>query len=118
MAVCLHADGSYELVGRECSPTAAIIDSQSVKTAEKEGPKFQQGLREIYGQISIEIAWRSGVGKLVVLPKRWIIERTIAWPGRCRRLAKKREQSSRNGLAFLQRASTRLMLRKPNPIIV
>ena len=28
-----------ELAGRECSPTAAIIDSQSVKIAEKGGPR-------------------------------------------------------------------------------
>jgi transposase len=48
----------------------------------------------------------------VRLPKRWIVERTIAWLNRCRRLAKDWENLNRNGLAFLKLASIRLMLRK------
>ena len=48
----------------------------------------------------------------VVLPKRWIVERTIAWLNRCRRLAKDRENLNRNALAFLHLASIRFMLRK------
>jgi transposase len=47
-----------------------------------------------------------------VLPKRWIVERTIAWLNRCRRLAKDWEILNRKGLAFLRLASIRLMLRK------
>ena len=48
----------------------------------------------------------------VVLPKRWIVERTLAWLGRCRRLAKDWECLNRKALAFLRLASIRLMLRK------
>ena len=48
----------------------------------------------------------------VVLPQRWIVERTIAWLNRCRRLAKDWENLNRKGLAFLRLASIRLMLRK------
>jgi transposase len=52
-----------------------------------------------------------------VLPKRWIIERTIAWLTRCRRLAKDWENLNRKALAFLRLASIRFMLRKLcNPI--
>ncbi len=46
------------------------------------------------------------------LPRRWVFERTFAWLGRCRRLAKDWECLNRNGLAFLRWASLRLMLRK------
>ena len=46
------------------------------------------------------------------LPKRWIVERTIAWLNRCRRLAKDWENLNRNALAFLKLASIRLMLTK------
>jgi transposase len=46
------------------------------------------------------------------LPKRWIVERTIAWLNRCRRLAKDWENLNRSALAFLKLASIRLMLRK------
>jgi len=48
----------------------------------------------------------------VVLPRRWIVERTIAWLNRCRRLAKDWENLNRKGLAFLRLASIRLMLRR------
>jgi transposase len=47
-----------------------------------------------------------------VLPRRWIVERTIAWLNRCRRLAKDWENLNRKALAFLPVASIRLMLRK------
>jgi len=40
-----------------------------------------------------------------VLPKRWIVERTIAWLNRCRRLAKDWENLNRKGLAFLRLAA-------------
>ena len=76
------------------------------------GPKFQQGLTEVCGQINVEIVKRSDAGKFVVLPKRWIVERTIGWLNRCRRLAKNWGCPSRNGLAFLRWASIRLMVRK------
>ena len=48
----------------------------------------------------------------VVLPQRWIVERTIGWLNRCRRLAKDWENLNHNALAFLRLASIRLMLRK------
>jgi transposase len=48
----------------------------------------------------------------VVLPKRWIVERTIAWLNRCRRLAKDFENLNRNARAFLCLASIRLVLRR------
>ena len=46
----------------------------------------------------------------VALPKRWIVERTFAWLGRCRRLAKDWECLNHKALAFLRLASIRLML--------
>ena len=173
---------------REASPTAAIIDSQSVKSAEKgglasirmammrarrsrarsaivlvdtlglllhaivhpadiqdrdggilllatlfgmypflkklfadagyQGPQFQKALAKILPHLEAEIVRRSDhVKGFAVLPKRWIVERTIAWLNRCRRLAKDWENLNRKGLAFLRLASIRLMLRKLcNPV--
>ena len=77
-----------------------------------QGAKFQQGMKRVCEQVNVEIVKRSDVGKFVVLPKRWIVERTIAWLNRCRRLAKDWECLNRNGLAFLRWASVRLMVRK------
>ena len=83
-----------------------------------QGPKFQNALAKILPRIETEIVKRSDQAKqFVVLPKRWIVERTIAWLNRCRRLAKDWENLNRKGLAFLRLASIRLMLRKLcNPV--
>lgn len=172
-----------ELAGREASPTVGIIDSQSVKSAEKggaridppgydagkkikgkkrhilvdtqgllmqaivhaadvqdrdggallmaslfglypfllklfadggyQGPQFQSELRKALTQVEVEVVKRSHQAKgFVVLPKRWIVERTFAWLNRCRRLAKDWENLSDRALAFLHLASIRLMVRK------
>jgi transposase len=51
---------------------------------------------------------RAQQGTRFAAVKRWIVERTIAWLNRCRRLA----DLNRSALAFLKLASIRLMLRK------
>jgi transposase len=56
--------------------------------------------------------------RFVVLPRRWVVERTIAWLNRCRRLAKDWENLNRKALAFLRLASIRLMLRKLCPCLM
>jgi len=178
-----------ELENHEASPTAAIIDSQSVKGAEKggavidpigydagkkikgkkrhvlvdtnglllhavvtpadvqdrdggvlvlstlfgmypflkklfgdsayRGPQFACAVAALLPQLEIEIVKRSDKAKgFQVLPKRWIVERTIAWLNRCRRLAKDFENLTRMALAFLRLASIRFMVRKLcNPMI-
>ncbi len=62
--------------------------------------------------VHVEIVKHCDVGKFVVLPKRWVVERSIAWLNRCRRLAKDWECLNRNGPAFWRWASIRLMVRK------
>ncbi len=47
----------------------------------------------------------------VVLPKRWVVERTFAWLGRCRRLAKDCEATIASSEAWLLLASIRRMTR-------
>jgi putative transposase len=78
-----------------------------------QGPIFGNALAEILPAIETEIVKRPAQAKgFVQLPKRWIVERTIAWLNRCRRLAKDWENLNRSALAFLKLASIRLMLRK------
>jgi len=61
----------------------------------------------------LEIVKRSDAAKgFVVLQKRWIVERTFGWLGRCRRLAKDFEALTRSHLAFVQLAMIRLMMRR------
>ena len=78
-----------------------------------QGPIFAHGLVKILPYLKTEIIKRSDHAKgFVRLPKRWIVERTIAWLNRCRRLAKDWENLNCSSLAFLKLASIRLMLRK------
>ena len=78
-----------------------------------QGPEFHTALTKLLPQLETEIIKRSDHAKgFVVLPRRWVVERTIAWLNRCRRLAKDWECLNRKALAFLRLASIRFMLRK------
>jgi len=167
-----------ELGGREASPSACVIDSQSVKTTESGGPKGYDAGKRIKGRKrhiltdtlglmieavvhtadiqdrdggplllthvrnrfpwlshifadggyagdqfadaaaetgkwSIEIIKRSDTAKgFVLLPRRWVVERTFAWLGRNRRLAKDFERSIESASAWLFLASVQLLTRK------
>jgi putative transposase len=72
-----------------------------------QGPIFANALAKILPCIETGIVKRSDQAKgFVKLPKRWIVERTITWLNRCRRLAKDWENLNRTALAFLKLASS------------
>lgn len=60
---------------------------------------------------SVEIIKRSDAG-LVVQPKRWVVERTFAWVGINRRLARDFERFAETAKALLQLAMIKLMARR------
>ena len=67
---------------------------------------------------TIEIVKRSEAHRFVILPKRWIVERTFAWISRKYRLARDFERNARSVAAFIRLAMIRIMLRrwtKPTP---
>jgi len=78
-----------------------------------QGPQFQTALKRVLLKVEVEIVKRSDHAKgFVVLPRRWVVERTLAWLNRCRRLAKDWENLNAGARAFLQLASIRLMVRR------
>lgn len=169
---------SREAAGREASPTAGVIDSQSAKTTDVAGPRgYDAGkkvkgrkrhiltdtdgrlvaaqvhtadiqdrdgapslltsirallpwLRHIFadggyagpklkealagnGCWDIEVVKRPDAAKrFVLLPRRWVVERTFALLNRCRRLAKDFEASVASAEAWLFVASIRIFLRR------
>ena len=64
------------------------------------------------GRWKIEIVKRSNVKGFVVLPKRWIVERTFAWISRNRRLMRDFERYATTVAAFVRLAMIRLMLKR------
>jgi transposase len=65
-----------------------------------------------WGKWKIEIVRRCDRHRFVVLSKRWIVERTIGWISRNRRLARDFERHCRIAAAFVRMAMIRLMLRR------
>jgi transposase len=59
-----------------------------------------------------EIVKRSEVGKFVVLPKRWIVERTFAWLAFSRRLNRDYEINPRHAETMIQLAMIHLLLKR------
>ncbi len=76
------------------------------------GTETAAAVRRI-GKMGLEIVTRSDQARgFVVLRKRWIVERTFGWLGRCRRLTKDFENLTRTQIAFVQLAMIRLMMRR------
>jgi transposase len=76
------------------------------------GPKLLNALADL-GQWTIEIVTRSqSVGTFKAEPRRWVVERTFAWLGRNRRLAKDFEASIASAEAWVMIASVRQLSRR------
>jgi transposase len=76
------------------------------------GPKLLEALADL-GKWTIEIVTRSqSVGTFKAEPRRWVVERTLAWFGRNRRLAKDFEASIASAEAWVLIASVRLLSRR------
>jgi putative transposase len=86
---------------------------KTVRRRGYQGPKFRDALAKALPGLSISIVKRSDTAKgYELLLRRWVVERTLTWLNRCRRLAKDFENLTAMAVAFISLASIRLMLRK------
>jgi len=76
-----------------------------------QGPKMAK-VAAATGSWHLEIVKRSDLHRFVVLPKRWIVERTFAWISRNRRLMRDFERYDTTVAAFVRLAMIRLMLKR------
>ena len=77
---------------------------------------------DLYGWVARNARWSltvsgrpPGSRGWVKLPIRWMVERTLAWPGRCRRRSKDRERSVLSSETFVTLAMIHLMLKRLKP---
>ncbi|AHA69701.1 transposase [Bacillus thuringiensis] len=75
------------------------------------GPSFAQSIKETIN-CSVEIIKRSELHKFVVLPKRWIVERTFAWLENYRRLWKNCERTLENSRQSCLLAGVAILLKR------
>lgn len=76
------------------------------------GAKLRRSLTKL-GSWTIEIIKRSDMAKgFEILPRRWVVERTFAWLGRSRRLAKDWERDWTSAIAWLFIAHIRVATRR------
>ena len=76
------------------------------------GPKLKDRLKKV-GKFTLEIVKRTDHAEgFKLLPRRWVVERTFAWLGRCRRLAKDFEKTIASAEAWVYIANIRLLTRR------
>ena len=75
------------------------------------GAPFANGVKERLGA-TVEIAKRSDLHQFVVMPQRWVVERSFAWLEKCRRLWKNCERKLETSRQFVVLAFLSLLLRR------
>ena len=118
LAVTVHPasvqdrDGAEALL-RQARRTFPFIE-RVIADAGYQGRKMEAAMART-GTWTLQIVRRCDRHRFVVLPKRWIVERTLAWISRNRRLARDYERHAHKAAAFVRLAMIRLMLRRLAP---
>ena len=73
------------------------------------GQDFASSIKDLIGA-EVEVAKRSDLHTFVVIPKRWVVERSFSWVEKCRRLWKNCERLISSSLAMMQLAFIRMLL--------
>jgi transposase len=75
------------------------------------GEKFAAGIKRII-HAEVEVVKRSALHTFVVIPKRWVVERSFAWLEKCRRLWKNCERKLRTSRQMIILAFISLLMRR------
>lgn len=75
------------------------------------GENFAIEIKNILGA-TVEVAKRSELHKFLVIPKRWVVERSFGWLEKCRRLWKNCERKINTSLQMLALAFLVLLIKR------
>jgi len=102
-------NGALAAIDR-CRPNLELVQSVLVDGAYT-GEPFAEGVMERI-KAAVQVVKRNELHALVVLPKRWIVERSFAWLEKCRRLWKNCERKLNTSLQMIHLAFLRLLLKR------
>ena len=78
-----------------------------------DGEPFADEVKKLFGNhVEVEVVKRDELHKFVVLPKRWVVERTFGWLDKARRLWKNCERTLHNSLQITIFALISVILRR------
>jgi transposase len=78
-----------------------------------EGENFANEVKKLLGDhVEVEVVKRDQLHKFVVLPKRWIVERTFGWLDKARRLWKNCERTLHDSLQMLILALISVLIKR------
>jgi len=75
------------------------------------GKEFAKAVKRLHGA-KVEVAKRNELHKFVVLPKRWVVERSFGWLDKCRRLWKNCERTLHNSCQMVIIAFIALIIKR------
>jgi transposase len=102
-------NGALAAIDR-CQPNLERVESVLVDGGYS-GQPFADGVRERL-KATLQVVQRNELHPFVVLPKRWVVERSFAWLEKCRRLWKNCERKLNTSLQFVNLAFLALLLRR------
>ena len=120
LRVVVHPADVSDLVGGRW--VAALVDGVSARLTKLFGDRhyggqFAAAMQRDYGWEVEVVARPANATGFVVLPKRWIVERTFGWLTWYRRLSKDYEQLVEVSESFIYTSMIHLMLRRLHPQI-
>lgn len=102
-------EGAIEMIG---DAKESLMDVKNVLVdGGYSGEKFSLEIKNIIGA-TVEVAKRSELHKFVVIPQRWIVERSFGWLEKCRRLWKNCERKINTSLQMVALAFLVLLLKR------
>jgi transposase len=102
-------DGALRAMDRS-KPNLELVESILVDGGYT-GQPFADGVMERI-KATVQVVKRNELHTFVVLPKRWIVERSFGWLEKCRRLWKNCERKLNTSLQMIHLAFLRLLLRR------
>ena len=105
-------NGAIDMVDYYCENTDYLSNIKKVLVdGGYTGENFADAIKEI-SNAEVEVVKRNELHTFVVLPKRWIVERSFGWLDKCRRLWKNCERKLQNSFQMITLAFIRIILKR------